>query len=147
MVVKISSLEKCLFTPSQGSGSLMRDSMTLCSFSGVLLLTINAVYPVSQPPNPKPTLDLLTPNKVDYVASANQIFSVHLCLFLILYPMKVFCIVLFVFCSSEKEDYLLHEVLKLICITSMVFFNYFFIRKRPFILIQYFKYIISFVMG
>lgn len=54
------------------------------------LPTRNAVYPGSQSPNAKPILGLLTPNKVDYVAPDNQKFSI--CLFLILYPIRLFAL-------------------------------------------------------
>ena len=55
------------------------------------------IYPVSQSPNAKPTLGLislflLTLNKIDCVIPANQTFSLFL--ILILYPIKAFCFLL-----------------------------------------------------
>ena len=49
-------------------------------------LIIKAVYLVSPSPKAKPTLGLLTPNKVDDVAPANQLFSVFF--FLVLYSLS-----------------------------------------------------------
>lgn len=37
-------------------------------------LTRNTIYPVSQSPNAKLNVGLLTPNKADYVAPANHVF-------------------------------------------------------------------------
>lgn len=60
--------------------------------------TGNAAYPVSQSPNTRLSLGsilislfLFTPNKVDSVASTNQILSIFLFLLFILYPIKASC--------------------------------------------------------
>lgn len=86
-------------------------------------LTRNAVDPDSQSPNTKPTLSLLTSNEVDYVALANEIFSI--CLFHVpfLYPIKASCFST-IFCYSPKGDCLLHEVSKYVRITCTVFSNH-----------------------
>ena len=73
-------------------------------------------------PNAKPNLGsilisllLLTPNKVDSVTSANQIFSIFL--FLVLYFLSYKNILpSTLFCSSPSGDCLLHEVLNKGCL-------------------------------
>ena len=60
--------------------------------SGNTLLTRNAVYPASQSPNARPTLSLVTPDKVDYVSPDSQKVSIDV--FLILYPLQAFCVAL-----------------------------------------------------
>lgn len=84
-------------------------------------------YLVSQAPNTKPTLGVLTPGMIDSVTSANQVFSNFL--FLVLYSLsyKSFlpsapC------CSSPSRDCLLqfHELLNKVCVTSTVLVKLFF---------------------
>lgn len=52
----------------------------------ILHLAIDTVYLGGQSPKAKPPLGLLTPNKGDYVAPANQIFSIFV--FLHLYSLS-----------------------------------------------------------
>lgn len=92
------------------------------AFIVVFPLTRNAVYPVSQSPNTKPTLGsilislfLLTLNKVDLRPPGNQIFPIVSFLFFILYPIKAFC--LMPCFAILPKDNLFHEVLQIVCIT------------------------------
>lgn len=91
----------------------------------MLRLTGNAVYPASQSPNAKPTLDstyflVLTPDQVDYVAPANQMFSI--CLFLVrsFLSSESFLASDPIF-SSSSGDWLLHDI---VCVTDIVFLNH-----------------------
>lgn len=66
--------------------------------------------------NLKPISGIRTPNKADYVDPVNQIFSISL--LLLLYSLSYKCFMPSdPFCSSLEGDYLLHKVLKFVCIT------------------------------
>lgn len=83
------------------------------------------MYPASQSPNAKPTLNstyflVLTPDQVDYVAPANQVFSI--CLFLVRYFLssESFLASDPIF-SSSSGDWLRHDI---VSVTDIVFLNH-----------------------
>lgn len=76
----------------------------------MLPLIRHAVYPVSQSPNAKSALGLLTPDKADSVAPACQMFAI--CVFLVLQSLSYKSFLPSVpFCSFLKRDCVLHKVL------------------------------------
>lgn len=82
------------------------------------------MYLASQFPNAKSALALLTPNKADNVAPANQMFSLFLILVLYSLFYKNFLPSSPSY-SFLKEDCPHHGVLHKICITLAIFFNHF----------------------
>lgn len=98
-------------------------------------LARNAVYLVSQSSNTKPALGLLTPNEVDHVGPANQIFSIFLILVFVLYSKRAPAF--HQFFSSLNGDSLLHEVLHKVrfyclnCFCLIIFFNNSQVNCRP----------------
>lgn len=81
----------------------------------MLPLSGNASYLVSQAPKAKPALGLLTPNKIEWMAPANQVFSIFLFLVLSSLPYKSFLLSA-IFYNSLKGDYPLPEVLNTVCL-------------------------------
>ena len=73
--------------PAQGAMSANQDLDNTC-FPVNSPLNQKCNNLVSQSPNAKPTLGLLTPNKTNYMTTANQIFFI--CLFLYFLSYKIF---------------------------------------------------------